>query len=410
MKKSILIVSLLFVLLGETARAQDASVFISPLTACPGADVAVRVEAANLFDVGAITLFIAYDTSAVEYVALNNVHPQLGGLLYNHLLAPQPMVAVSWASVASVNIAAGKLFDIQYHYKNGQGAFTFLPDCEISTTGLVVLEVDYSGGTIQPSIVILNQPSDQLVYEGGPAGFTVGSSSAVVYQWQRSTDQGTTFFDVGETANFSGADSQTLAIATANLSMSGNLFRCRLTGAGCTVYSREALLEVQAMTVQNFQFVAGWNTFSLAVQPPSLDVGDVFGDLANQLIFLSDGQEIYYPAGGINTLSQIDPSAGYFLKSSESAALDVTGVPTEPATIPIAAGWNLLPVLTLCDVEIGTLPANVLSKTEAIVEIAGGGVYWPSKNIASLTLLQSTKMYRLKANEDFEWVFPTCNP
>ena len=94
MKKSILIIILLFLLLGETARAQNTSVYISQLTACPGANVAVGVNTTNLFDVGAITLFIAYDTSAVEYVTVSNVHPQLGGLLYNHLLVPQPMVAV----------------------------------------------------------------------------------------------------------------------------------------------------------------------------------------------------------------------------------------------------------------------------------------------------------------------------
>lgn len=410
MKKSILIASLLFVLLGETVWAQNPSVSISPITACPGADVAVSVDAANLFDVGAITLFIAYDISAVEYVAVNNVHPQLGGLLYNHLLVPQPMVAMSWASVAGVNIAAGKLFDIQYHYKNGQGAFTFLPNCEISTTELVVLEVDYSGGTIQPSLVVINQPADQSVYEGQPTGFIVGSNAAVAYQWQRSTNQGATFIDIGETANYSGADTQELEIATTNLSMNGNLFRCRLTAPGCAIYSREALLEVQALTVQTFQFRAGWNTFSVAVQPASLSVGDLFSNLGNQLIFLTDGDEIYYPAGGINSLVQIDPSAGYFLKSSGDATLDVTGVPTNPPTIPIAAGWNLLPVLTQCDVEIGTLPANVLSKIETIVEIAGGSVYWPAKNIFMLNTLQATKMYRLKANEDFEWSFPACNP
>ena len=201
MKKSILIIILLFLLLGETARAQNTSVYISQLTACPGANVAVGVNTTNLFDVGAITLFIAYDTSAVEYVTVSNVHPQLGGLLYNHLLVPQPMVAVSWAGVAGASIAAGKLFDIQYHYKDGQGAFTFLPNCEVATTQLEVLEVAYSGGTIQPSIVILSQPDDQAVYEGEPAGFTIGSGSAVAYQWQRSTDQGTTFIDIGELAN-----------------------------------------------------------------------------------------------------------------------------------------------------------------------------------------------------------------
>ena len=410
MKKYILITTLLLMILSASAWAQNATVSISQLTACPGSDVAVSVNATNLFDEGAITLFIAYDTAAVKYLTLNNVHPQLSGLMLNHLLVPQPMVAVSWASVTGANITTGKLFDIQYHYKSGQANFTFLPNCEIATTGLVVLNVAYGNGTIQPSVEILNQPADKMVYAGQPASFSITASPAVAYKWQRSTNGGVIFTNLGETTNFSGTDAPTLEIATANLTMNGNLFRCRLTSGGCTIYSRAALFEVQALTVQNFQFTAGWNTFSLAVLPFSLDVDDIFDGLGSQMIFLSDGQLTYYPAGGISTLQQIDPSTGYFLKTTASVSMNVTGVATAPATIPITAGWNLLPTLSRCDVEIATLPADVLSKIEAIVEIAGVSVFWPSKNIYSLSTLQTTKMYRLKANEDFLWEFPVCNP
>ncbi|NCA84168.1 MAG: hypothetical protein EOM83_01180 [Clostridia bacterium] len=410
MKKSILILTLLVVLLGATVRAQNPTISISQQSACPGSDVAVSINATNLLQIGAITLFIAYDTAAVQYITLNNVHPELGGLLYNHLLAPQPMVAVSWASIAGANIAAGKLFDIQYHYKNGQGNFAFLPNCEISTTELVILDVAYGSGSIQSSIQILSQPADQLVYSGESAGFAVESVPITAYQWQRSTNEGATFVNLGETANYSGIDTPTLEIATANLTMTGNLYRCRLTASGCTIYSRAALLEVRQLATQTFQFAAGWNTFAMAVQPLSLDVDDVFDDLGDQLIFVSDGQGVYYPAGGVNTLPQIDPSAGYFLKISNNASIVITGIPTVPTSIPIGAGWNLLPVLLPCDVEIGALPAEVLSKIEAICEIAGGEVFWPSKNIETLTTLQTTKMYRLKANEDFLWEFPACNP
>ncbi len=410
MKKNILTVTLLLIILNAPAWAQNATVSISQLTACPGSDVAVSVTATNLFDIGAITLFISYDTAVVKYVTINNVHPQLSGLMSNLLLVPQPIVAVSWISVAGANIAAGKLFDIQYHYKSGQANFTFLPNCEITTTGLVVLNVNYGNGSIQPTIQIVNQPADKMVYAGQPASFSITASPAVAYKWQRSTNGGVIFTNLGETTNFSGTDAPTLEIATANLTMNGNLFRCRLTSGGCTIYSRATLLEVQALTVQNFQFTAGWNTFSLAVLPFSLDVDDVFDDLGNQLIFLSDGQLTYYPAGGISTLQQIEPSTGYFLKTTASSSINVAGVPTVPATLAVVTGWNLLPVLSECDIEIGALPADVLSKIEAIVEIAGVSVFWPSKNISSLSTLQTTKMYRLKANEGFLWEFPACNP
>jgi hypothetical protein len=410
MKNSILILTLLVLLPGVTVRAQNPTISISQQSACPGTDVAVSINATNLLQIGAITLFIAYDTAAVQYITLNNVHPQLGGLLYNHLIVPQPMVAVSWASSSGASIAAGKLFDIQFHYKNGQGNFTFLPTCEIATTELVILEVTYDNGSIQPSIQILSQPTDQMVYDGEPAGFAVEILPITAYQWQRSTNQGATFVTLGETANFSGADTPTLEIATANLSMNGNLFRCKLSMSGCTIYSRAALLEVQELATQTFQFAAGWNTFAMALQPLSLNVDNIFDDLSDQLIFLSDGQGVYYPTGGVNTLPQIDPSAGYFLKSSDDASIVITGIPIAPTSIPLGTGWNLLPILFSCDIEIGALPDGVLSKIEAICEIAGEEVFWPSKNIQTLTTLRTTKMYRLKANEDFSWEFPACNP
>lgn len=75
----------------------------------------------------------------------------------------------------------------------------------------------------------------------------------------------------------------------------------------------------------------------------------------------------------------------------------------------LAAGWNVLPVLAGCDTEISELNIAFLSQLGAIVELAGWRVYWPDKQVFTLTSLAPGKSYLVKMNNPTKIVFPTCN-
>ena len=96
-----------------------------------------------------------------------------------------------------------------------------------------------SGGNAAPA-VITSQPLDRAVVVGSAASFTVVASSATAYQWQRSTDGGTSFADV-PSAN---AASYTTAVTV--LADNNTRYRVVVSGAANSVTSSAALLTVNA--------------------------------------------------------------------------------------------------------------------------------------------------------------------
>ncbi len=90
------------------------------------------------------------------------------------------------------------------------------------------------------SPVIDTQPTSLVLPEGDDAVFTVvaSGSPAPSYQWEISTNGGSSWSDVG------GATAATLTVADLNASNSGAHYRCRVYNTGDTVYSAVVTLHV----------------------------------------------------------------------------------------------------------------------------------------------------------------------
>lgn len=102
-----------------------------------------------------------------------------------------------------------------------------------------------SGGTAVTTPSITAQPTGQTVTEGSAATFSVtasaGDSETLTYQWQQSTDSGSSWTDISDATD----DSYTTG--TTNTSMNGYQYRCVVTGSGgVSVISQTATLTVQA--------------------------------------------------------------------------------------------------------------------------------------------------------------------
>ncbi len=96
---------------------------------------------------------------------------------------------------------------------------------------------------------ISSQPQNQAVLNGQAATFSVvvRTVPGPAYQWQRSTDRGTSWTDLPEDESCRGTTTDTLAVPAVTLSMDGQLFRCvvRRHGAADAV-SEPAALAVSA--------------------------------------------------------------------------------------------------------------------------------------------------------------------
>ena len=142
-----------------------------------------------------------------------------------------------------------------------------------------------------PTTGILSQPTDQSVVAGTTATFEVAARNASGYQWQRSTDNGTTFVDVSSAT----ANSYTTPVTT--LADSGTQYRVVITGAVNGVTSSAVTLTVTAVVVapsisvhpaaqtitagQNASFTVTASGSSLSYQwQRSTDGGANFTDIA----------------------------------------------------------------------------------------------------------------------------------
>ena len=109
------------------------------------------------------------------------------------------------------------------------------------------------GGSTAPGLpvaTITAQPTDQTVVSGTTATFTVAASNATGYQWQISTNSGSSFSDI------SSATAASYSTGVTALSDSGTQYRVIVSGAGNSVTSSAVTLSVTsaangpAITVQ----------------------------------------------------------------------------------------------------------------------------------------------------------------
>lgn len=90
--------------------------------------------------------------------------------------------------------------------------------------------------TVINPITISQQPANSEACAGGNASFSVTATTnqAINYQWEISTDGGTTWNNVTNTGVYSGAASATLSVTGALPGMNNNRYRCRLNTNACT--------------------------------------------------------------------------------------------------------------------------------------------------------------------------------
>ena len=81
----------------------------------------------------------------------------------------------------------------------------------------------------------------------------------------------------------------------------------------------------------------------------------------------------------------------------------------ENKTLQLQEGWNLIPVVSSCPVDVAALFAAVVSDMEIVKEVAGYGIYWPGMGINTLGTLSPGKAYYVLVSGDMEITFEECN-
>ncbi len=159
-------------------------------------------------------------------------------------------------------------------------------------------------------------------------------------------------------------------------------------------------------TTQTISLAEGWGGWSSYNSPDwKSSMEEVMAPVLNDMIITQYFNEIFYPLYGINTMGNFSNAHGYISKMSATADLPNTGIFANP-TIQLNQGWNLIPVINQCDVDVtllGELPELIIAH-----EIGGGGIYYPEYGINTISNMVPGAAYYVKVDADTDFTFPAC--
>jgi hypothetical protein len=150
----------------------------------------------------------------------------------------------------------------------------------------------------------------------------------------------------------------------------------------------------------------GWSGVSSYINPFNSDVESMFLPIIDDLIILQSEYGAYWPGENFNSLVYWYPQYGYKVKVANSVQLNIAGLNENNKTMVLYAGWNLIPVLSSCAVDVADLVAG---KDVVIVkEVAGWKLYWPAMGINTLGTLEPGKSYYVMMGSYEEITYPEC--
>ena len=172
-------------------------------------------------------------------------------------------------------------------------------------------------------------------------------------------------------------------------------------------FGLSALIKLKAFSLetQNILLSQGWSGISSCLIPKWKNIEEMFSDISNELIILNNDEKIYFPEQGINTLIDWETHSAYQIKLNAAVTFIIEGIPETDKTITLKQGWNFFPVISSVPVSCESISSNLSQQLILIKEIAGYKVFWPEKNISSLTELLPGKGYFLKVNNACQFTF-----
>ncbi len=164
------------------------------------------------------------------------------------------------------------------------------------------------------------------------------------------------------------------------------------------------LLELSVDHCQELTISQGWSGISTFVQPHNPALESIFAEVMDELIILQTETAMFWPSQNVNTIGNWNRNESYKIKVNEEINLHFAGSWSGDNNLLLAAGWNLIPVLSDGAVDVVELFEN----TDLIIvkEVAGWRVYWPGLGINTLEYLEPGKAYFVLMENEGEIEFP----
>ncbi len=166
---------------------------------------------------------------------------------------------------------------------------------------------------------------------------------------------------------------------------------------------------VDAPMMMSLALQPGWSSLSGFVAPADSELENMFSGLENELVFLNNLGGYWFPGANQNTLTDWNTHSGYQIKLNDAASFSIIGYAEKNKTLALNAGWNIIPVLSMCPVQVAELTTQLGDNLKVIKEAVGYNVNWPEQEIEALQQLLPGKAYLVFMNDDASLIFPGCD-
>ncbi len=230
---------------------------IDNVQACLGDTASISINMSSIDTVGAITLFIEYDTTMLNFIDLTNINPLASGILFNDMrvgvTGPRlGKVAISWvASGSGVNFSAGIFAVLKFEVLAGNCPLNFSNNCEIVNYSAQIINVNYTNGNLTvPTVPVITTQPSQLSLNTSQNGFyTISATNTDSIQWQ--INQGSGWVNIQNDTVFQGFNKDTLFVSQPTQTLDGAYFRCILSNLCLSAQSDSVILNVTNVSVSD---------------------------------------------------------------------------------------------------------------------------------------------------------------
>ena len=261
-----LLAALVAMLVIPVAVISQPSVRMHNITGCSNTEILIPIEAVNMQNIAALTLFIKVDTSTVEYVGVEDVNEAFsGGDFVGGENQQSQLLTVNWFSLTPASIDSGLICNIRVVLKRSSCNLLFSENCELVKPDLTTVNnVEYIDGSILALGSYVPDPLSQSVIEGSDASISLTDvSDGLAFKWQQLLDD--YWADLEEGSIFAGVDTPELELHSVSKDMNEDLFRCLISNNVCTDSTVESELYV---TPNGIGIMHGNNrSFPLEVYP-----------------------------------------------------------------------------------------------------------------------------------------------
>jgi subtilisin-like proprotein convertase family protein len=244
--------------------------------------------------------------------------------------------------------------------------------------------------SITPPASVTTQPAATSACVGGNATISVAAGPVVgnTYQWQVSTNGGTTYTNITNNATYGGATTNTLTITGATAAMANNSYRVVITGScGAAVTSSAAVLTVNTPAVITTQPVATFVT--CAGNGASISVAATGNQLTYQWQVSTDGGTTYanianganYSGVTTNTLTFVS-AALTFINYKYRVQVTTAGCALVNSTAATLTAINPVPVVVISvSPSSNVIPGSTVTLTAAVSPNAAATYQWYNNGV-----------------------------